>query len=402
MPEFSYKAKKPQGEISKGKITADSRQEVADMLHKQGLYVVAIEENKDIDWQAILKWFNRIKIKELAVMSRQFAVLIQAGVPIVQCLDILTDQVENKHLKIVMRQIYQDVEIGTSFSEALEKHGDTFPPLYARMVNAGEVGGILDVVMNRLADYYERENDLRNKIRSAMTYPVVVLCVAVLIVIFLMTAVVPVFANLFEDMGGQLPALTQVVMGISTALTTYWYLIMIFGFTLIVAVTSYFRTPKGQMRLHRFQLRVPVMGPLMIKLEVARFTRTLGSLLQSGVTLMESLRVVERIISNQVVAEKITEARLKVREGVRLSEPLRESGIFPRIMTQMLVVGEETGTMDDMLEKIAHFFDKETENSLQAAMSLLEPIMIIFVAVIVAVIVIAIVIPMFSMVDLVQ
>jgi type IV pilus assembly protein PilC len=366
------------------------------------LYVVAIEENKDIDWQAIIKWFNRIKIKELAVMSRQFAVLIQAGVPIVQCLDILTDQVENKHLKIVMRQIYQDVEIGTSFSEALEKHGDTFPPLYSRMVNAGEVGGILDVVMNRLADYYERENDLRNKIRSAMTYPVVVLGVAFLIVFFLMTTVVPVFADLFKEMGGELPALTQAVMGVSTALTTYWYLIVIFGSTLVITVTTYFQTPRGQMRLHRFQLRVPVLGKLLIKLEVARFTRTLGSLLQSGVTLMESLRVVERIISNQVIAEKITEARLKVREGIRLSEPLKESGIFPRIMTQMLVVGEETGTMDEMLEKIAHFFDKETENSLQAAMSLVEPLMIIFVAVIVAVIVIAIVIPMFSMVDLVQ
>lgn len=402
MTAFSYRAKKPQGEIVKGNMTADSRQEVADLLHKQGLYVVAIEENKDIDWQAVVKWFNRIKLKELAVMSRQFAVLIQAGVPIVQCLDILTDQTGNRHLKLVMRQIYQDVEVGTSFSEALEKHGDTFPPLYARMVNAGEVGGILDVVMNRLADYYERENDLRNKVRSAMTYPIVVLCIAVLIVIFLMTAVVPVFANLFKEMGGELPALTQGVMAVSTALTTYWYLILIFGTALAVAVTSYFRTPKGLMRFHRFQLRVPILGNLLIKLEVARFTRTLGSLLQSGVTLMESLRVVERIIGNQVVAEKITEARLKVREGVRLSEPLRESGIFPRIMTQMLVVGEETGTMDEMLEKIAYFFDKETENSIQGAMSLLEPLMIVFVAVIVAVIVIAIVIPMFSMVDLVQ
>lgn len=344
LPEFNYKAKKPQGEIVKGSMAADSRQEVADWLHKQGLYVVAIEENKDIDWQAIIKWFNRIKIKELAVLSRQFSVLIQAGVPIVQCLDILAEQVENKHLQLVMQQIYQDVEIGTSFSEALEKHGDTFPPLYARMVNAGEVGGILDVVMNRLADYYERENDLRNKIRSAMTYPVVVLGVAVLIVFFLMTAVVPVFADLFADMGGQLPILTRGVMAVSTALTTYWYLILIFGFTLMVAATSYFRTPKGQMRLHRFQLRIPILRNLSIKLEVARFTRTLGSLLQSGVTLMESLRVVERIITNQVIAEKITEARLKVREGVRLSEPLQESGIFPRIMIQMLVVGEETGT----------------------------------------------------------
>lgn len=399
--EFNYKAKKPQGELVKGTMQATSRLEVADSIQKMGYYVVSIEEKRDLDIKEIVKFLNRIKTKELAILSRQFATLIQAGVPIIQCLDILTGQIEHKHLKRVMQEIYKDVEVGMSFSEALERHEDTFPQLYSRMVNAGEVGGILDVVMNRLADHYERENEMKTKIRSAMVYPLVVLGLAIVILIFLLTFVVPVFSQLFTSMGGQLPLPTRIVIAASHFVTGFWYLLVTLILVIVIGVTSYIKTPKGRFQFHNLQLHIPVLGNLLVKTEVARLCRTLGSLMKSGVPLMEALRVVERIVSNQIIADKMTEARLKVREGIRLSEPLQESGVFPRIMTQMLVVGEETGTMDEMLEKIAHFYDKESENSLAAAMSLLEPIMIIFVALIVGLIVISIIMPMFDMVNLV-
>lgn len=399
--EFNYKARKPQGELVKGTLQATSRLEVADQIQKMGYYVVSIEEKRDLDIKEIIKFMNRIKTKELAVLSRQFATLIQAGVPIIQCLDILTGQIEQKNLKRVMQEIYKDVEVGMSFSEALERHEDTFPQLYSRMVNAGEVGGILDVVMNRLADHYERENEMKTKVRSAMVYPLVVLGLAIVILIFLLTFVVPVFSQLFTSMGGQLPLPTRMVIAASHFVTDFWYLLVTLILVIVIGVTSYIKTPKGRFQFHNMQLHIPVLGKLLVKTEVARLCRTLGSLMKSGVPLMEALRVVERIVSNQIIADKMTEARLKVREGIRLSEPLQESGVFPRIMTQMLVVGEETGTMDEMLEKIAHFYDKESENSLAAAMSLLEPIMIIFVALIVGVIVISIIMPMFDMVNLV-
>ncbi|MCK4257349.1 MAG: type II secretion system F family protein [Halanaerobiales bacterium] len=399
--EYSYTARTPEGQLVKGKVKASSRIDVAEGIRKQGYYVVSIEENKDLDLKKILGFFNRVKMKELAVLSRQFSVLIQAGVSIVQCLDILLNQVVNKSLKRALQEISQDVEVGISFSESLEKQDDTFPRLYSRMVNAGEVGGILDVVMNRLADYYERENELRSKIRSSMMYPLVVLGVAVLVVVFLLTTVVPVYVNLFSSMGGTLPLITRFVMGISSVLAQYWYLIMIFGFILVVTLMSYLKTPSGKYKFHRLQLRIPVVRSMIIKIEVARFTRTLGSLLASGVPLLESLQVVERIISNQVISGQLTEARLKVQEGQRLSEPLQESTVFPKMMTQMLLVGEETGTMDEMMEKIAYFYDKETENSIETAMSLLEPAMIIIIAVLIGFIVVAMIMPMFDMVNLV-
>ena len=399
--EYNYKARKPQGELIKGTMQAASRLDVADYIQRSGYYVVSIEEKRDLSLKDLAKFMNRIKIKELSVLSRQFAVLIQAGVPIIQCLDILTNQIENKNLKRVMQEIYKDVEVGMSFSEALEKHEDVFPQFYSRMINAGEVGGILDTVMNRLADHYERENELVTKVRSAMIYPVAVLILALLIMTGLLIFVVPVFAKLFSSMGGKLPAPTLFVIGVSHFFVNYWYLLIILGLVVAIGTTSYLKTPNGRLRFHSFQLRVPILGKLIVKSEVTRICRTLGSLVKSGVPLMEALRVVERIISNQVIADTMIDARLKVREGVRLSEPLQESGKFPRIMTQMLVVGEETGTMDEMLEKIAHFYDQETENALEAAVSMLEPIMIIFVAVIVAVIVISIIMPMFDMVNLV-
>ncbi len=400
-PEFIYKAKTPDSKFVKGTMQAESRLDVADYIHKQNYYVVSIEEKKDIDLKKILKFFNRIKLKELAVLSRQFAVLFNAGVPIVQCLDILIDQIENKHLKREMAEIYQDVEVGMSFSEALERREATFPILYSRMINAGETGGILDVVMNRLADYYERESELMSRVQSAMIYPIVLLFIAVIVIIFLMTTVVPVFAELFSSMGGTLPLPTRIVIGASNILSEYWYLILIFGFIFIVSLISYLRSPKGKYKFHNLQLKLPIFGKLIIKIEVARFTRTLGSLLKSGVPIMEALRVVEKIISNQIIANRLTDARLRVREGIRLSEPLRESGVFPRMMVQMLAVGEETGTMDEMFEKIAQFYDKEAENSIKATMSLIEPLLIILMAVFVGFIVIAIVMPMFGMMDLI-
>ncbi len=399
--EYSYTARTPEGELIKGKIKANSRIDVAEAIRKQGNYVVSIEESKDLDLKKILNFFNRVKMKELAVLSRQFSVLIQAGVSIVQCLDILLNQIVNKKLRRALQEIFQDVEVGMSFSESLEKQSDTFPQLYSRMVNAGEVGGILDVVMNRLADYYERENELKSKIRSAMMYPIAVLGFAILIVIFLMTTVIPVYASLFTSMGGTLPLPTRIVMGISSVILKYWYVILIFGFILGASLISYLKSPSGKYKFHRLQLRIPIVRSMIIKIEVARFTRTLGSLLASGVPLLESLQVVERIISNQIISGQLTEARLRVQEGQRLSEPLRESAVFPKMMTQLLVVGEETGTMDEMLVKIANFFDQETENAIDIMMSLLEPILIILIAVLIGFIVVAMIMPMFDMVNLV-
>lgn len=399
-PEFYFRAKNAAGELIKGTQKADSRLDVADQIQKQGYYVVGIEKKKDLDLKMIMNFFGRIRTKDLFLISRQFSVLIQAGVPIVQCLDLLIEQTESKNLRSVLQEIFQDVEVGTSFSDALARHDHVFPVMYSKMVHAGEVGGILDVVMGRLADFYERESEMGSKIRSAMAYPIVVLCIALSVMAFLMISVVPVFADLFSSMGGTLPLPTRIVLGISQFIGTYWYLIAIFIFILVVSVGSYIKSPSGKYKFHQLQLKLPIIGKLVTKIEVARFTRTLGSLLRSGVPLMESLRVVEKIITNQVIANRLIEARAKVREGINLSEPLMESGVFPKVMIQMLVVGEETGTLDQMLEKIAHFYERETENAIQTAMTLIEPLLIVMMAVFIGSVVVAIIMPMFNMVNL--
>lgn len=399
-PEYNYRAKNVAGELIKGTEKADSPMDVADQLQKQGYYVVGIEEKKDLDLKKIMSFFGRIRTKDLFLISRQFSVLLQAGVPIIQCLDLLIEQTESKNLKPVLQEIFQDVEVGTSFSDALVKHDHIFPAMYSKMVHAGEVGGILDVAMGRLADFYQRENDMVSKIRSAMAYPIVVLLIALSVMIFLLVSVVPVFARLFSSMGGTLPLPTRIVMGISHFIGSYWYLIAIFIFILMISIGSFIKSPSGKYKFHQLQLKLPIIGKVVTKIEVARFSRTLGSLLKSGVPLMESLQVVEKIITNQVIANCLVEARVKVREGINLSEPLLESGVFPKVMIQMLTVGEETGTIDQMLEKIAHFYERETENAIQTAMTLIEPLLIVLMAIFIGSVVIAIMLPMFNMVNL--
>ena len=400
-PEFNYRAKTVEGKTVKGKLVADSVQEVAELINKKDQYVLNIEENKDIDLNKVMRLFRSVKPGELAILSRQFAVLIETGIPIVHCLDILINQIDNKYFKKVMQMVYQEVEVGNSFSQALSKHDDIFPPIYAKMVNAGEQGGILDKVMNWLADYYDQEDELRSKVKSAVMYPVVVLMVAFGIIIFLMSVVVPTFAQLFSSMGGQLPLPTRIVMGISDIIIGYWYLILLFGLILFSGIGAYLKSPSGRYNIDRLKLKIPIMGKVFIKVEIARLTRTLGNLLKSGVSLMEALKISEEIVDNQVIARQLRQARFKVREGVPLSQPLKESGVFPRLMIQMLVVGEETGTLSKMLGKITDFYDKDVENQLEGVMSILEPVLIVLIAILIGSIVISIILPMFDMVNLI-
>ncbi|MCE5274339.1 MAG: type II secretion system F family protein [Syntrophaceae bacterium] len=393
MSVFVWEGKLANGSMKKGEIEASDKAAAAMLLKRQRIVPTKLKSKpKDINLFA-----KKIKTKDLVVFTRQFSTMISAGLPLVQCLDILSSQQPNPAFKKVLTQIKQDVEGGSTFADALAKHPKVFDSLFVNLVAAGEVGGVLDTVLNRLATYMEKNENLKNKIKSAMTYPIIVLCVAFGVVAILMIFVIPTFQDMFTQFGSALPGPTQFVVNLSNFFRGYWY-VMIGVIILLIAGSKQLRKhPKGRFHMDKLALKLPIFGPLLRKVAVAKFTRTLGTMISSGVPIMDGLDITAKSAGNVIVENAIRAVRSAISEGKSMSEPLEQTGIFPGMVVQMISVGEATGAMDQMLGKIADFYDEEVDTAVDTLTSALEPMLMVFLGGIVGFVVVAMYLPIFKM-----
>ncbi len=340
---------------------------------------------------------KKVTQKELAIFTRQFATMIDAGLPLVQCLDILGAQQENPTFKKVILKVKEDVESGSTFADALGKHPKVFDSLFVNLVAAGEVGGMLDTILSRLADYIEKSMKLAKKIKGAMVYPSTILAVAVVVTVVLLVYVIPIFAKMFSDFGQALPAPTQFVLKLSDFTRKYFLLVIVFIFVLVAAFRWYYRQETGRRNVDRMLLQLPVVGSLLQRIAVARFSRTLGTMVSSGVPILESMDIVAKTAGNKIIEEAIMKARVSISEGKTIAEPLADSKVFPPMVTQMVAVGEATGALDAMLNKIADFYDDEVDAAVEALTALLEPMLMVFLGVVIGGLVIAMYLPVFKL-----
>jgi type IV pilus assembly protein PilC len=401
---FTYRAlDQKSGEILQDQVEGSNTMAVAITLRQQGMVVIDVKE-QSVARKDILEPFKKVNLRDLVIFSRQFSTLINAGMPIVRALHTLSEQTENKKLKDVIDAVRGDVEAGLSLSEALEKHPKVFNRLYVEMVRAGEIGGMLDGVMLRIADQLEKEADLRRKVKSAMVYPLFVMGFAFLTLTFLLIFIVPIFAGLYEDLGGTLPLLTLIVMGVSNILTSFWGILVYVA--LGVALFLFLRwkkTERGRKVWGRVSLKIPVkIGEVVQKVALARFARTLGTLSAAGVPILQALEITATSSGNWVVENALLKSRDSVREGLPIYKPLEEEAVFPPMVTRMIAVGEETGDIDGMLQKIAEFYESEVDATVKALTAIMEPLMIVVVGGIVGVIVISMYLPMFKIYELVE
>ncbi|MDQ7850719.1 MAG: type II secretion system F family protein [Armatimonadota bacterium] len=400
MAVFRYSAKDPTGRVIAGTIEADNDAVVVDRLREMGFFITNLEraqERRDVG--ELLQGMFGVGLKDLAIFSRQFSTMVNAGLSLVRVLSILEQQTSNKKLREVAAQVRLDVEAGRPLSEALARHPKVFSSLYVNMVKAGETGGVLDEVLNRIATFLEKEQALRQKVKAAMVYPALLTVAALGGLMFMTVVILPQFQNLFRELGGEgsLPLPTQIAMATSVVIRRFWYLVFGGIILLVWGLRRYLRTPQGRARYDRLKLRLPALGDLNRKIVVARFSRTLGTLIASGVPIMQSLEVVAKAIDNTVIGEAVDAVRASIREGQTIAIPLQFSGVFPPMVVQMAKVGEETGQLEQMLEKVADFYDVEVETTVQSLTSLLEPMLIIFMGVVVGAMVISLYLPIFSL-----
>jgi len=393
---FLWEGKTRQGAVQKGELSANSKEEVIALLRKQNILPINVSTKP----KEIKLSFGGPKItdKDIVILTRQLATMIDAGLPLVQCLDILGSQTENKSLGKIVGQVRSDVESGSTFAEALKKHTKVFDNLYVNMVAAGEAGGILDTILQRLATYMEKFAKIKSQIKSAMIYPSVILFVAVSVVALLMVVVVPMLASMFADMGQALPLPTRIVITISNFVKGWGGLIMLcVVIASFVGLKQFRKTENGLRITDGIALKLPIVGSLIQRVSVAKFTRTLGTLLTSGVPILEGLLIVSRTAGNKVVEEAIMFTRQSVSEGKTLAEPLGKAKVFPQMVVQMIAVGEATGALDNMLNKIADFYDDEVDAAVATLTSMLEPILMIFLGTTVGFVIIAMYMPIFQM-----
>ncbi|MBI4371634.1 MAG: type II secretion system F family protein [Elusimicrobia bacterium] len=405
MPAFAYRVKTAAGTFLDGLLEADGRKAAVDKLRAQKFVVIQIAERTPGPLDKLKALFGgkrkgKVVSKDLVLFSRQLSTLVGAGVPIVQSLGILESQAENPAFKEVLAAVKTDIEAGLSISDALKKHPEAFPDLYTSMIRAGELGGILDVILERLTAYMESSEALKAKVKSAMMYPAIVLSICALVTVFLMVFVIPTFKNIFASFGGELPLPTQILIDISDGMKRHWYLLVAAPYLLYKGFLRLYATSKGRRWVDAKTLEAPIFGPILKKVAVARFTRTLGTLIKSGVPIMQALETVAATAGNVVIAEAVLLTRESVREGGHLADPLKKCGIFPNMVTSMISVGEETGALDIMLSKIADFYDQEVDTSVKGLTSLIEPIVIVVMGIIIGSIVIAMFMPMFGLGEL--
>jgi type IV pilus assembly protein PilC len=393
---FVWKGTTPQGEPMSGEYEAEAKQEVAAYLRKRKIAVRSIRPKaKEIRFNFGPK--RGVKVKDMSVFTRQFSTMINAGLPIVQCLDILARQTENEILRVTVSQVMLDVEGGSTLAEALGKHPKVFSDLYTNMVDAGEAGGILDVILSRLATYLEKADALQRKVKSAMTYPSIVATVAIGATVFMLMFVIPVFAKMFTDFGGTLPAPTRIVMGLSSFLRNYWWLLGGIAAALVVGYKQGRKNVKFRFKMDQGMLKMPVIGNVLRKGSVARFTRTLGTLVGSGVPILQGLDITARTAGNLVIERAVRATRDSISQGDSIADPLKRSEVFPPMVVQMIAVGEQTGALDEMLNKIADFYDDEVDTAVEQLTAVIEPILIVFMGVVVGGMLVAMYLPMFKM-----
>jgi type IV pilus assembly protein PilC len=401
MPTFVYDVIDTSGNTVKGRMEAESEGAVLSRLHEQRLHVLGISEHKASGLMSIgtKKSVGAPKLQSLVVFSRQFATMVDAGLAVLKCLDILEQQTKDLPLKAALGVIKRDVQTGVSLGEALAKHPNCFSKLYVNMIRAAELGGILDTILDRLSQFLEKEQEIRQKVKSALTYPVIVLVFAMIILFAMFMFILPTFKQMFSDMQAKMPPMTEALFGISDFMVHNWYVFVFAPLLGYIGLKQYAKTPEGRYKLDYFKLKVPIMGELVLKLSVARFCRTFGTLLSSGVPMMRAIEIVAETAGNEVLTKAIQETKSALREGSRLSPPLVKSGLFPPMVTHMIDIGEETGRMSEMLVKVAEFYEQEVDATVKALTSLIEPILIVFLGVIVGFIVISIMGPMFSIIN---
>jgi type IV pilus assembly protein PilC len=397
MPAFTYTARAFNGDLRTATIEAPSRDEVISQLRKQRLSVVKIDEESK-------KKIGRgsIKMRDVVIFTRQFSTMINAGLPLVQALTILADQTDNKALAEITRKVVFDVESGHTVADALAKHPKAFTGLYVNMVSAGEAGGILDTILMRLATFLEKNDKLVRKVKGAMIYPSVIMAVAAIAVVTLLLFVIPVFESMFASVGQTLPMPTRIVIGASKFLHAYWWLLLAVGIGGFYAFKKYYASSGGKLVIDRIMLHFPVLGDVLRKSAVSRFTRTLGTLISSGVSILEGLEITAKTAGNRVIQDAIMASRASIAGGDTIAAPLQKSKVFPPMVISMISVGEQTGGLDEMLTKIAEFYDDEVDAAVSNLLSLLEPVMIVFLGVIVGGMVVAMYLPIFDMINAVQ
>ena len=404
MATFAYVGRTRSGAVKKGELSAKTRDEAVDQLRKQSVVVTSLEEKKSgaSGFKIKLSLGSGLTDKDLVVFTRQFGTMINAGLPLVQCLEILSTQSENKVLRETIGEVKTQVEAGSTFSDALRRHPKVFDDLYVNLVHAGEVGGLLDTILTRLAKYIEKAMKLKGQIKSAMIYPAAILGVAVVVIAVLMIWVIPIFAKMFNELSGGkmgLPGPTQLVIDISNVFTSYWWVMLIVIGATVFGMKKYYATSQGRMAIDKLLLKTPVFGDLIRKASVAKFTRTLGTLLASGVPLLDGMTICAKTAGNKVIEETLVNARLSIAGGKTIADPLAASGVFPKMVTHMIAVGESTGALDAMLGKIADFYEDEVDQAVASLTSLLEPIMMVFLGIVIGFIVIAMYLPIFKMSD---
>jgi type IV pilus assembly protein PilC len=401
MAVFQYTARTLKGDLVNDKIDLPSRDDVIAHLRKNKLVVVQVRAAPR-EFKLNLKFGSGIKIRDVVVFTRQFSTMINAGLPLVQALDILAQQTENKVLADVTRQVVYDVESGQTLADALRKHPKAFGDLYVNMVAAGEAGGILDTILLRLAQFLEKNDAIVRKVKGAMVYPGVIISVAVIAISVLLIFVIPTFQNMFASVNLELPLPTRIVIGASNVLKNYWWAISgVAGFG-VFSLNRYYKTAPGRLQIDRLLLKTPVLGDVIRKAAVSRFTRTLGTLISSGVSILDGLEITARTAGNMVIHNAVMESRSSIAGGETIAGPLQKSKVFPPMVISMIAVGEQTGGLDEMLSKIADFYDEEVDAAVTTLLSLMEPVMIVVLGVIVGGMVVAMYLPIFDMVNAVQ
>ena len=406
MPEtFQYKVKDKSGKLVEGSLEAENAQLVVSKLRSMGYVPIEIEQKGGASFQRELKLpflSDRVKLKDVAVFSRQFATMINSGLSLLRSLNILAEQTESKPLAEIVGQVRMDVERGSSLSQAMTKHPKAFNRLYVSMVRAGEVGGALDSVLTRLADTIEKQVELRRKVKSAMTYPLVVGVLVLVIVTAMLLFVIPMFQGIYKQLGGTLPPPTQILINISNICRKFWYLIFLAEVGAAFAFRRWINSEEGRKQWDAIKLKIPIFGKLVRKTALARFSRTLSALVRSGVPILESLDIVAETAGNHVVANAVRDTQAAVKRGDPLSKNLEEHPVFPPMVVQMMAVGEETGALDEMLDKIADFYDQEVEATVDALTSLIEPLLIVVMGVCVGGMIISLYLPMFNIIKLIK
>lgn len=398
---YKYKAISENGQVLEGYYEAQSESEVLAMLKSNNYFPMAIEEDKGTDVKMDL-FAKKVTKKDMAVFCRQFYTMLNAGISIIKCLDILEKQTENKTLKKAILTVYEDVQKGMTLSEGMKKQEKIFPSLLINMVEAGEVSGNLDIIMERMALHFEKENKIENKIKNAFVYPAVLSIIAIAVVIFLLTVVMPTFIGMFETSGSILPGPTRALLAMSDWLTNYWYIFIGIVFIIIFFIISFGKTEGGKIFFDNLKIKIPGLKKMNIKIITSRFTRTLSTLLSSGIPLLQALDVVSKVVGNEVIANKLDNAKEDIRKGIPMSRTIKDMNVFPPMIDSMIKIGEESGALDDILYKTADFYDEEVEASMQKMTTLLEPILIVFMAVAIGFIVIAMAMPMFDMVNTIE